>query len=167
MIAAAFLLLWAAATRVELVDQIFEVPPAEWRYVELSLKQRPVTVICQFEASGRDDIRVALLRREDFVRFREDRPHGNIALTPPGSRGDLRYTVHVPGTYYVVVDNRAETGHPAKVHLHISLDFAAAGQPYVRTLSPARQAVVIAISFAVFFGVVLYAGRKLLRGMRR
>jgi hypothetical protein len=161
------LLLFAATSRVELIDEVVEIPAAEWRYVELNLKQEPVTVICHFDTVAGSGIRVALLRREDLARLREDRAHGLIAVTPPGQRGRLRHTVHEPGPYYVVVDNRERGEQAAKVRLRVSLDFSPAAEPLVRELSPARRAAVIAISFAVFFAIVLFTGRRLFYGLRR
>jgi hypothetical protein len=52
------------------------------------------------------------------------------------------------------------------VHIRVWLDFARRG-PVVTQLSPERQLTVIAISFLVFFGIVTYSARRLLRTMRR
>lgn len=160
------LLLLAASTTVGLVDQVFTIPPAEWRYVELNLEQQPVMVDCRFETGRNESVRVALLRREDLERMREERPHGIAAVTPFGDRGSLRYVVRSAGAYAVVVDNRGQSAKAASVHLRVSLNFAGSAEPRVRTLSPLRQMVVVAISFAVFFGIVLYAGRRLWRSTR-
>jgi hypothetical protein len=162
------LLLWvAAATRVELVDQVFEIPAGEWRYVELHVRQQPVTVVCHFDTVDAGAVRLALLRRGDLERLREERPHGVAAATSRDTHGSLRYVVRSPGGYAVVVDNRGDAERSARVHLRVALDFAGHTGAAVRTLSPLRQAVVVAISFAVFFAIVLCAGRKLLRGARR
>ena len=69
-----------------------------------------------------------------------------------------------PDDYVIVVENDAEA--PAEVLLRISLDFTRAG-PRVTKLSPQRQFTVIAISFAVFFGIVTWSARKLLRAVRK
>jgi hypothetical protein len=163
------LLLLLASARVDLVDQVFEIPAADWRYVELNLQQQPVTVTCEFQTARNRQVRVALLRHEDLDgldRLGEQRPDAIAAATPAGDRGSLQYVVQSPGKYVVVVDNRSRRA--TGVHLRVSIDFAAeAPAPDARTLSPARQAVVVAISFAVFFGIVLCAGRKLLRNVRR
>jgi hypothetical protein len=162
------ILLLLAASQVDLVDQVFEIPPGEWRYVELNLRQQPVAVTCEFETGPGRQVRVALLRRFDLDRMREDRPHGMAAVTPAADRGSLQYVVRSPGEYAVVVDNRSDPRKAAAVHLRVSLDFAGrAAGPRARMLSPLRQAVVVAVSFAVFFGVALYAGRKLLRRPER
>lgn len=160
-------LLLLTATRVDLVDQVFEIPAAEWRYVELRAPRQPVAVMCHYDTSPPTPVRLALLREDDLERFRDKRPHGIAAATPMGPHGSLHYVVRAPGEYAVVLDNRAEPNRAARVHLRIALDFAGRAGPPVRTLSPLRQAVVVGASFAFFFAVVLTAGRKLLRGTRR
>jgi hypothetical protein len=67
----------------------------------------------------------------------------------------------------VVVDNRERGEQAAKVRLRVSLDFSGTTEPHVRELPPARRAVVIAISCAVFFAIVLFTGRKLFHALRR
>lgn len=166
MIAAAFLLL-AAATQVELADETFNVPASEWRYLELDLKQQPVTVVCRFRTLAPSrEVRVALLRGEDLERMRDERPHGVLATVAPAAHGALRHTITSPGQYAVVIDNRAAKNE-ARVHLRVALDFARPKEPVVRYVSPARKITVIALSFTLFLAIVLYSGRKLLRGMRR
>jgi len=165
MITAAFLLFLAPATRVDLVDEIFEIPPSEWRYVDLSLKQEPVTVWCEFEV-GRPvrPVRVAVMRRDDLERMRDDRPHGVLVSSRPTERGVLRHVVAGPGEYAVLVDNRAAgEGGPASVHLRIWLDFSGPAEPRVRYVSPRRRAAVVTLSLAVFGGIVVYSFRKLRR----
>ena len=161
---ALILLLLNSAPRVDLVDEIIELPASEWRYVELNLKQQPVSVTCDFSAGEGDRVRVALLRGEDLQRLRGERPHGILAATPPGARAALRFAVPEPGEYVVVVDNRS--GRAAKVHLRVGLDFSAPAGPHVRYLSRQRQWTVVLASFAFFFGVVIYSARRLLRSAR-
>lgn len=157
------LLLLASASRVDLVDEVVEIPPSEWRYVELNLKQPPVFVACEISAGEGDSVRAALMRGEDFERLRGGRPHGLLAATPSGERGALRFAVREPGKYVVVVDNGSE--HPAKAHLRVGLDFSASAEP-VRYLSRRRRWTVILLSFAFFFGVTFYSARRLLGGAR-
>jgi hypothetical protein len=161
------LLLLAAATRVELVDEVYTIPPAEWRYVEVQLRQTPVAVNGSFQVLSQGaQVRVALLSRADLERLRADQPHGFLAATQPSSRGTLNYHLQRAGEYAVVVDNRA-LHTPVRVHLRVSLDFSGRPEPGVRTLSPERRLAVILISFAVFFGIVTWSARKLLRAARQ
>jgi hypothetical protein len=63
-----------------------------------------------------------------------------------------------------MVDNLGDS--PAMVHLRVTLDFSRRG-PTVTQLSPQRQLAVVAISFAVFFGIVTFSARRLLRHLKR
>jgi hypothetical protein len=160
MIFAVLLILQAAPPRVDLVDEVVGVPAAEWRYVEVDLKQQPVAVACEYDVQSRGgQVRIALLTRLELRNMRRGRPHEEIAATAFGGAGSLRFPVRRPGEYAVIVENRSR--RPVSVRLHVSLDFTRAS-----TLSPRRQLVVILISFAVFFGIVIWSGRKLLRVMR-
>jgi hypothetical protein len=159
--------LLAASTRLDhLVDEVYQIPADEWRYVDIGLKQRPALVIARFDVeSGAKQVRLALMRREDLERMRAGLPHGVIDETEPSGSGQLRPQVRGPAAYVLVVDNRGEA--PASVHLRVSLDFDIRKGPDVTRLSPQRQLTVVAISFAVFFGIVTWSARRLLRGIRR
>ena len=160
------LFLLAAATRVELVDEVYTIPPAEWRYVQVQLRQTPVAVNCHFDVLSKDaQVRVALLSRPDLERLRADQPHGFLAATQPASRGTMNYHLQQAGEYAVVVDNRA-LHSPVKVHLRVALDFSDGPGQGVRQLSSGRRLAVILISFAVFFGIVTWSARKLLRAAK-
>ena len=161
------LLLLAATTHVDLVDDIFRIPAGEWRYVEVGLRQKAALVSADFQVqSGSHKVRIALLRREDLERLRDDRPHGVLATTDPAASGKLRYPVRIAGDYVVMIDNRDDPDHPAEAHLRVALDFGGPGGPAVTQLSPQRQIAVISISFAVFFAIAGYSARRLLRGIR-
>ena len=172
MIVFAWILLLAASTSVELVDEVYGIPPAEWRYVEIDLKQQPALVVASYQVeTGAPEVRLALMRREDLERLRDGRPHGVLEVTPPGPSGHLAHRVPRPGEYVIVLENRAGLGAPwagpAAVHLRIRLDFAGRREPEVTLLSHPRQLTVIVLSFAVFFGIVTYSARRLLRAIRR
>jgi len=163
------LILLAAATRLELVDEVIRIPAGDWRYVELGLKQQAAFVAADFEVqSGSQPVKLELMRREDLDRLRADRPNGVIAATAVAASGRLLYRVRVPGDYVVVIDNRGTAdGREAVARLRVVLDFGARPGPQVTRLSPQRQFTVILISFAVIFGIVTYSARRLLRGIRR
>lgn len=167
MFALVLMLLAAAPARVDLVDEIYQIPSGEWRYIELGLKQQPASVLATFNiAGGAGEVRLALMRREDLEHLRGGSPHGVIAVTRSGISGTLAQYAGVPGDYVLVVDNLAKT--PASVHLKVRLDFSAhPGRPVVTQLSPRRQLAVILISFAVFFGIVTWSARRLLRAVKR
>jgi hypothetical protein len=163
----AWILLFAATSRVELVDETYTIPAANWRYIELELKQLPVTVLCDYEvASGSAGVRLALMRRHDLERLRSGQPHGVLAATEPGARARLDHHIRAPGEYVLVLDNREEA-RSADVHLRVSLDFAARRAPGITYVSPERRLAVILISFGVFFGIVTWSARRLLGAIRK
>jgi hypothetical protein len=164
----ACIVLLAASTSVELVDEVYHIPPAEWKYVEVNLRQNPALVIAAFDVrSGSEKVRLALMTRADLERLREDVPHGLLAVTEIGKSGALNFRVRRPGDYVLVVDNRSGKTQPAAVHLRIALDFAATSGPIVTSLGLRRQLAVIVLAFAFFFGVVTFSARKLLRAAKR
>lgn len=161
------LLLLAATTHVDLVDEVFQIPVGEWRYVELGLRQKPALVSAEFQVrSGSHEVRLALMRRQDLERLRENRPHGVLAATDAADSGHLRYQVQVAGDYVLMIDNRAGR-EPTSAHLRVALDFVGPPGPTVSRLSLQRQIVVVAISFAVFFAIAGFSARRLLRGIKR
>jgi hypothetical protein len=134
----------------------------------LGLKQQAAFVAADYEVqSGSQPVKLELMRHEDLDRLRADRPNGVIAATALAASGRLLYRVRVPGDYVVVIDNRDGDGREAVARLRVVLDFGARPGPQVTRLSPQRQFTVILISFAVFFGIVTYSARRLLRGIRR
>ncbi len=166
MIAFAWIVMMAASTNVDLVDEVYRIPASEWRYVEVDLNQKAAMVRAHFQVqSPSAKVRLALMRREDLERLREGLPHGVIDETDAAASGSLAPAVHGPGHYVVVVDNRSD--RPTEVRLRVSLDFSGRFGPEVTRLSPRRQLTVILISFAVFFGIVTLSARRLLRGIRR
>src|SRR6266508_2132447 len=165
MLPALWLWLAASATRVELVDEVFRIPASDWRYFGVAIKQHPVRVSANFEVqSGDGAVRIALLRDDDLDSLREGRPHGVVATTELSSAGTLLHQVRTPGQYSIVIDNTGKI--PAKVHLRVALDFSEKSGPQVGYLPRERQLAVIALSFAIFFGIVFFSGRRLLRATR-
>jgi hypothetical protein len=168
MTALACVVLLAASTSIELVDEVYQIAPAEWKYVEVNLRQNPALVAASFDVqAGSEKVRLALMTRADLENLRADLPHGLLAVTPIAKSGALAFRVRQPGDYVLVVDNRASKAQPAAVHLRIALDFARPSGPDVTRLAPQRQLTVIVLAFAFFFGVVTYSARKLLRAAKR
>jgi hypothetical protein len=172
MTSLAWIALLAASTSVELVDEVYRINPAEWKYVEVNLRQNPALVTASFDVvsgagSGSGKVRLALMTRAALENLRADLPHGLLAVTPIAKSGALAFRVRQPGDYVLVVDNRASKAQSAAVHLRIALDFARPSGPEVTRLAPQRQLTVIVLAFAFFFGVVTYSARKLLRAAKR
>ena len=157
----AWILLLASSTSVQLVNEIYLIPAREWRFVELGLNQQPAQVSARYVVeAGSQEVRLALMRREDLDQLRDGIPTHVLDVTDPAASGRLGPRVRGPGEYVIVVDNRGPT--TSKVHLRIDLDFRAVTQ-----LSPKRQLAVVAISFLVFFGIVSWSARRLWLGIRR
>ena len=168
MIALASFVLLAAATRVELVDDVYQIPPAEWKYIEVNLRQNPARSDAGFNVqSGSETVRLALMTRAALEDLRAELPHGLLAVTAPGKSGAFHFRVRQPGDYVLVVDNRTARARAAAVRVHVALEFAGPAGPLVTYLSPRRQVTVIVLAFAFFFGVVTWSARKLLRAARR
>jgi hypothetical protein len=158
-------LLLLAASRVQLVDQVDAIPAKDWRWIELGLNQRPALVTATYEViSGPPSLRLALLSAADAEKLKEGAPHGVLELTTDAARGGLNYQVREPGNYVLVIDNQGD--QPASVRTRVWLDFARRG-PLVTQLSPRRQFTIVVISFAVFFGIVSFSARRLLKLVRR
>jgi hypothetical protein len=157
---AALLFLLAASSRVDLIDENFEIPASDWRYVPRALTQQPAMLNCVFQSDRPDaQVRLVLLSHADLNAWRVGRDHEEIATTPAGPRGTLRMSVHDADTY-VAIENRAP--QPVRVRLRVFLE-----QPRVRYLSRGRQLAVIVISFGVFFAIVSLSARKLLKAIRK
>ena len=78
MVVFAWILLLASSTRVQLVDEVYQIPAKEWRFVELGLNQKPAKVWATYQVeSGPREVRLALMRREDL---------GTAAGRRPGKR---------------------------------------------------------------------------------
>ena len=55
----AWILLLAASTSVDLVNEVYQIPASEWRYVELSLNQQPALVRAEFRVEDGPDAKCA------------------------------------------------------------------------------------------------------------
>jgi hypothetical protein len=159
MSAAALLFLFASGSQT-LVDEVFQVPANEWRYVAAPVKDVPVIVEYDFQViSGSGKVRVALVNREglDDLKGGSREPLGSGLLS---RQATFRRVVSAPDEYAVVLENSGRG--PASVRLRVSLDFSEAARPRARYLSPERRFAVIVISTTVFLAIVSYSARKLL-----
>ena len=48
------MLLLAATTRVDLVDEDYQIPPGDWKWVEVDLRQQPAVVLANYIVQGGD-----------------------------------------------------------------------------------------------------------------
>ena len=163
------LLLAASSQRVEIINDTFPLAAGKWQAFPIVLRQgRPAAILADFAVqSGSRNLRLELLRRGPRDRLPEVGPNDFLAATASGATGRLRYIVRTPGNYVVLLDNRNSDAQATTAHLRVELDFGEPPGPTVTQLSPLRQLMVILISFAVFFLIVTYSARRLLRGMKR
>jgi hypothetical protein len=75
------------------------------------------------------------------------------------------YDLPQAGDYVLVVENRGAAA--AVVHLRVLLDFSGRHSLTVTQITPRRRAVVVGTSLVVFFAIVTYSARRLLRAMGR
>jgi hypothetical protein len=155
------LLLLLAGSRLNLVDEVYQIPAEDWRFVQLGLNQQSARVFAHYRVEeGSPQVDLSLLRREDLELMTRGERHGTQESTRQGGKGDLSYQVRDLGEYCFVIANHGKT--PARVHLRVWLEFSGVTQ-----LSPARQRNVILVSFAVFFAIVSFSAHRLLRYVRR
>jgi hypothetical protein len=162
MTALVCLLLIATPTAVKFVDQIYQIPAGDWRFVALDgLKRRAGQVRADIEVRAGQPVRLILMERADLERLNRGEPAGQIQATSPERSARLKAEIERPGDYVMVVDNRQNSAEAASVHLRIWLDYGGVTQ-----LPLERQLTVVAISFTVFFGIVTFSARRLWRAVR-
>ena len=152
MVLASIVLLAASAGR-ELTEEVHQIPAGDWKYVEIQLRQKAARISASYEVlSPSGKVRAVLMLRDDLDRSEGDFSSG-IAATAEGRHGD----------YAVVLDN--QNGKEAvTVQLKVELDFGSGYE--AKQLTPRRQLTIVAISFAVFFGIAGFSARRLLQAMR-
>jgi hypothetical protein len=166
MMVLASIVLLAASTGSQLMDEVHQIPAGDWKFVEIQLRQQPARISASYEVlSGSGKVRAALMLREDLERMNGDLP-GSIVQTEEGRNGFFVDPVRRRGDFVVVLDNQDEK-QPATVRLRVGLDFGGGPGTEVKQLTPQRRLTVMAISFAMFFGIVGFSARRLLQAMRR
>jgi hypothetical protein len=145
-----------------LMDEVYSIPAADWRYVPVVLKQPPVTLECEFKVlSTGAGVRVGLVNAQGLAAMRQGRHYNTLASTSVEKSGTLRHEVLEPDEYAVIVDNSLDGRDAAQVQVRVSLDFRSRQTAQVRQLSRAKRITVITISLVVFLGIVTYAGKRL------
>lgn len=149
-------------SRVELVNEDYQIAPGDWQWVEVNLKQRAGAILANYQVlSGPPSVRLVLMHRHDL----DNMPLGALGQTQAAGSGSFIHRVREVGNYALVVENQSATA-PSIVHLNVWIDFARPGRT-VETLSPQRQLTVILVSFAAFFGIVAWSARRLLKAVKR
>jgi hypothetical protein len=161
----ACLLFLFAYRDVNVLDQTFQVPPDDWRYVDstdwrragVEWKERPGVVKAFFDVESGPPVRLMLLNRADLDSLKRGEAGHIVRRTQAELRGGLAERTGRPGDYVIVLENRGSP-ETAIVRLRVTLDSWDATQ-----LTPERRLAVLGISFAVFFGLVSFSAIKLWR----
>jgi hypothetical protein len=165
MMALAAILLLAAPVGSPAKEEVHQIPAGDWKYVEIALHQRPARISVSYDVlSGSENVRVALMLRDDLERMDEDL-RGSIALTPKGRHGAFVDRVRRNGDYVLVLDNQ-DGREPATVRLRLGLDFFAGRGAEAERLTPLRQLTVVAVSCVAFLGIVGFSARRLFTAMK-
>lgn len=155
-----FALLLLSSRQVSLVDEVYTIPAADWRFIELLLQQQRSKVECEFRViSGGGSVRVAFIGLRELQRFRLGTRPQSLESHPFQAVGKVERQIEVPGHYALIIENSRE---PARVHVRVNVDFS----PEVGYLSRQRQLAVIVISFAIFLAIVTYSARRLFKAIR-
>ena len=163
------LLVLAAFTDVRVVDQTYQIPPNNWRYVDaadwraaaVDWRDSPVTVHAAFAVEAGPTVRVLMLEREHLDELRQGAAPAPVATTPFGRGGMLTARTGSPADSVLVIENRGSP-ETAIVHLRVTLDSWNAA-----VVSPERKLWVIGLSFAFFFATITYSAAKLRRAFGR
>ena len=158
----AAILLLAASTPTQFVNDEQTIPAGNWRYIDVPLHDKAARIFATFGVlRGSDHVRLALVERHDLDPTSEEPPVG-FASTQEGVGGRVDDTIRRRGDYAVVLDNR-DGKQDATVRLQVWLDWDG---PDVQRLVPRRQLTVIAVSCVAFLGIVAFSAQRLLKAMR-
>jgi hypothetical protein len=157
----AWMLLLAASSSVELVDHTYQIPANDWSFFDLGLRPRSALIKADFAVEAGPPVQLLLMEQADLERLNRAETHGMVLSTAVGPAGRLEVRIGKAGDYAVVVENRSGRAETSKVRLRVYSDSAEA-----TLLSPQRQLTVVAISFAVFFGILTYSARRLWQAVK-
>ena len=154
---------------VKVVDQTYQVPPNNWRYIdsadwrfpELDWRNTPAIVRASFVVEAGAPVRLMLIDRAGLEQLKRGDAPVPLRETTSATAGMVVQRSGSPNDSILVIENR---GSPVTsvVRLVVTLDSWEAAE-----LSPERKLAVLVVSFCVFFGMVGYAGAKLWRAQVR
>ena len=150
------------ALLVLLVDGIIEVPPSQWKAVQVNVPEHGTTVLCSFDVQTNGaKVQAMLMDRSQAERFHRGRNINPLYMTGFERSARFRYRVVEAGEYVLVLDNRLEGRRPAEVSLRIEL--VSAHSPTAREVPPERRRAIIALSLVFFGAVVVFSARQFLK----
>jgi len=142
----------AAPEGMQLVDEVLSIDARAVHSISINLHQQPAVIDFSYEVSSGGDISITLIARTQAGdRF--------LRRIPRGDGGSFRQAAPDPGDYELVFDNRRNQD-PAQVHVHVDLDFDAAGLKEPATLSPVRRGVVTGLSLLFLVGLTVWFARR-------
>ncbi len=161
----AFLFLLVSFRDVTVLNETYQIPPDNWRYVDseewhypgLQWKEGPAVVRADFTVESGPPVRLMLMDRANLDRLKRDESTRAMRRSVMGQSGSLQVRAASPSDYVVVLDNRGSP-QTATVHLRVKIDSWNSDE-----LTPERRLAVIAISFGVFFGIVTFSAARLWR----
>ena len=157
----ALLLLLAISRPVVLVDDVYQIPAGQWRWVPFALKHQLSTLECRAQTMGPGEVRLELIHRSDLDLLFQHKSYDSLISTADGATAAFNQYIDEPGEYAVVIENPGKD--PVAARLTVAMSF---GQSAARYLSHERQLTVILVSFALFFTIVTFSARALLRAMK-
>ena len=144
-----------------LMDGVISVPPSRWSAIDVQVAEAGTLIDCTF--SVRNDasrVQPILVTRADAQRFHEGRSYRPLVPSSYMRAGRLRYETRTAGSYVLLIDNQIENRKAAEVAVRIELWSPRAAE--VRTVSPRRRGVVVAVSVLFFAAVTAYFLRRYL-----
>jgi hypothetical protein len=162
------LLLTMVTSRVELFHGELDVPRSEWRALSIPLHERPATVEAKFRVlQGDSRIRILVLTKKEADRFQQGQRPQVLASSERSAEGVFQYVFGAPDDYELLIDNRLESGEPARVEMEVSLLYNEFTSFDPKTLTRDRRLTVIFASLAVFALVGGWSGWKLFPAVSR
>ncbi|MEO7651140.1 MAG: hypothetical protein ABIZ80_11780 [Bryobacteraceae bacterium] len=154
------LTLTIAAISQVLLDDRVEVPRSEWRYVEVTVKDRAALVLSEFQVvSGDPNLRLLLIAHKDLEEFRAGNVDVALAASPFDRSGKMRRSIPAAGQYAIVVQSHKDNRNSTTVKLKVLLESA----PVPREVPPAARRIIVLVSLSFLFGMCAYAGKRLVR----
>src|SRR5271165_6922152 len=100
----ACLLFFTVFSGVELVDEVYQIPANDWRYVDLNLHGRPALVMASFRVESGPGVRFTLMSRRDLDRMSHGQPYAALLDLPARRRGEIQQRTGTPGNYVVALE---------------------------------------------------------------
>ncbi len=163
MLLALLLLLSTPASEAQLLNDSFDVPAREYRFIPMHIANWPATLDLSFNASESAPVRVELVTRRDLDRFVRGKSYEYLLRLSARPTSDFRQSVPDAGDYDVLLINEGSTNSAVKVRAAVQF----AREPDVaQYVSPQRRAILISASVLIFLIALLWSGLALLRAMR-